>query len=256
MPLRCWIRSLVSALTPLPNSRSVIFTFLRGDLGPEDVDRIARELLVDPVVEGFRAHQIASTPLNPSDEGMTPSGDASVIEVGFHPGVTDPVAAHVLRRARMLGTADLEAVTTGKRYQLAPYLADTNLHRIAREVLCNEVIQSYTLGHMAPAFVPDAAPSDAVDSIPIRDLDDGALARLSVARVLFLSLPEMQAIQKAFRAMDRDPTDVELESGQTWSEHCLHKTFKAKEIAYRCEGGMDHACVRDLVSRSRRPSRA
>ncbi len=74
--------------------------------------------------------------------------------------------------------------------------------------------------------------------IGIRDLDDEALARLSVSRVLFLSLPEMRAIREEFRALGRDPTDVELEIlAQTWSEHCLHKTFKT-EIEYVCEGGM------------------
>ena len=219
-------------------------TFLRGDLGPGDVDRVVRELLVDPVVEGFRIDQLADVPPGAAGAG----GDGCIIEVGFHRGVTDPVAAHVLRRARMLGIGGLEAVTTGKRYRFGAHLAPTDLHRIARELLCNEVIQSYTLGEMAPAFVPDAAPSDAVDVIPIRDLDGDALARLSVARVLFLSLPEMRAIQEAYRTMDRDPTDVELEIlAQTWSEHCLHKTFKA-EIAYRCEGGMDRVGAGSLTS--------
>jgi phosphoribosylformylglycinamidine synthase len=39
----------------------------------------------------------------------------------------------------------------------------------------------------------------------------------------------MQAIQKYFIKEQRDPTDVEFETiAQTWSEHCFHKTFKAK----------------------------
>ena len=38
----------------------------------------------------------------------------------------------------------------------------------------------------------------------------------------------MQAIQKYFQGEKREPTDVELEMlAQTWSEHCVHKTFKA-----------------------------
>ncbi|MGC9397393.1 MAG: phosphoribosylformylglycinamidine synthase subunit PurL, partial [Anaerolineae bacterium] len=102
---------------------------------------------------------------------------------------------------------------------------------------------SYTLGAMQPEFVPDAAPSDAVDIIPIRDLDDDALQRLSTERVLFLSLAEMQTIQAEFQVLGRDPTDVELEIlAQTWSEHCLHKTFKA-EIDYTCHGGLPRVIV-------------
>ncbi|MCU0521385.1 MAG: AIR synthase-related protein, partial [Anaerolineae bacterium] len=210
-------------------------TFVRGELGPDQVDRIARELLVDPVVEEYRASPITTKPAgNPS----AAASQQHVIEVGFHPGVTDPVAGHVRRRAAMLCSEGLDTFTTGTRYVLEGDLQPEDLHRIARELLCNEVIQSYTVGEMVPAFVPDAAPSDDVAVVAIRDLDDSSLLRLSTSRVLFLSLPELQAIQSAFRTLGRDPTDVELEIlAQTWSEHCLHKTFKAT-IDYRCEGGM------------------
>jgi phosphoribosylformylglycinamidine synthase len=38
----------------------------------------------------------------------------------------------------------------------------------------------------------------------------------------------MQTIQKYYRELGREPTDVELETlAQTWSEHCVHKTLKS-----------------------------
>jgi phosphoribosylformylglycinamidine synthase II len=44
---------------------------------------------------------------------------------------------------------------------------------------------------------------------------------------LGLSLEEMRDVQGYFRGKGRNPTDVELQTiGQTWSEHCFHKTFK------------------------------
>ena len=50
---------------------------------------------------------------------------------------------------------------------------------------------------------------------------------------LFLSVAEMRTIRDHYRGLDRDPTDVELETlAQTWSEHCVHKTFKS-EVTYR-----------------------
>ncbi|MBN2391457.1 MAG: phosphoribosylformylglycinamidine synthase subunit PurL [Anaerolineae bacterium] len=212
--------------------------FLRGGLTSEEVERIATEFLVDPIVEEYRwfppsgGVTLLSSPPVGGIEGGKP------IEVGFHPGVTDPVAKHLLHRAHQLGISALEAVVTGIRYVFDGPVSPAELRRIAEELLCNPVIQSYTLGPMRPEFVPDAAPSDAVDVIPIRELNDDALQRLSTERVLFLSLVEMQAIQAEFQALDRDPTDVELEIlAQTWSEHCLHKTFKA-EIDYTCYGGM------------------
>ncbi|MDR3183248.1 MAG: phosphoribosylformylglycinamidine synthase subunit PurL, partial [Planctomycetaceae bacterium] len=39
----------------------------------------------------------------------------------------------------------------------------------------------------------------------------------------------MQTIQAAFEKLDRDPTDIELETiAQTWSEHCSHKTLAGR----------------------------
>ncbi|HZK17880.1 MAG TPA: AIR synthase-related protein, partial [Clostridia bacterium] len=40
------------------------------------------------------------------------------------------------------------------------------------------------------------------------------------------------AIKDYFRSINRDPTDCEIEIlAQTWSEHCVHKTFRAKIMA-------------------------
>jgi phosphoribosylformylglycinamidine synthase len=82
--------------------------------------------------------------------------------------------------------------------------------------------------------VPLAPPSDAVEQIPIREMDDDELARMSVERVLFMDRAELDVVRAYYRREGRDPTDVELETlAQTWSEHCVHKTFKAV-IDYRC----------------------
>jgi phosphoribosylformylglycinamidine synthase II len=46
-----------------------------------------------------------------------------------------------------------------------------------------------------------------------------------------LSLREMKAVRDYFKRKRRNPTDLELQAiGQTWSEHCYHKTFKDKII--------------------------
>ncbi|MBN1955910.1 MAG: phosphoribosylformylglycinamidine synthase subunit PurL [Anaerolineae bacterium] len=202
--------------------------FLQGDLKPADLERLARELLVDPIVEGYRWRRVTDPPFDPA---------ALVVEVGYHPGVTDPVADNLLRRARLLAIGRLEAVATGMRYTFDGALTPDDLHHIARELLYNDVVQHYTLGPLQPTFVPRAAPSDAVEIVPLRRLDDAALARLSVERVLFLSLAEMQSIRDEFCRLGRDPSDVELETlAQTWSEHCQHKAFKVR-IDYTCRGG-------------------
>lgn len=65
-----------------------------------------------------------------------------------------------------------------------------------------------------------------VNIIEIINLDDKQLVELSKKNVLSLSLVEMKEVQKYFKNIKRNPTDVELETiAQTWSEHCKHKTL-------------------------------
>ena len=66
-----------------------------------------------------------------------------------------------------------------------------------------------------------------IETIFLQDASDSDLERISREGLLSLNLAEMQTIQTYFRQKDRDPTDVELETiAQTWSEHCVHKTFR------------------------------
>src|SRR5205807_3718152 len=75
--------------------------------------------------------------------------------------------------------------------------------------------------------------------VPLRDLGDDQLPKLSRDAHLFLSPAEMRAIQVYFRQQSREPTDIELETiAQTWSEHCVHKTLKsAVDVEVRDESG-------------------
>ena len=60
---------------------------------------------------------------------------------------------------------------------------------------------------------------------------DEELKRISLEMGLALNLDEMRRIKEYFTALNRDPTDVELQTiGQTWSEHCFHKTFKGEVL--------------------------
>jgi phosphoribosylformylglycinamidine synthase subunit PurSL len=65
--------------------------------------------------------------------------------------------------------------------------------------------------------------------INLQAATDQQLIELSNELGLALSLQEMKQIQAYFKKQKRNPTDVELQTiGQTWSEHCCHKTFKGK----------------------------
>ncbi|NWG11597.1 phosphoribosylformylglycinamidine synthase subunit PurL [Candidatus Bathyarchaeota archaeon] len=58
---------------------------------------------------------------------------------------------------------------------------------------------------------------------------DKQLLEISNELGIGLNLQEMKTVQQYFGGKRRNPTDVELQTiGQTWSEHCFHKTFKGK----------------------------
>ena len=59
--------------------------------------------------------------------------------------------------------------------------------------------------------------------------NENELLEISKSTGIGLNLREMKKVQRYFRDKKRNPTDIELEIlGQTWSEHCCHKTFNGK----------------------------
>ena len=192
--------------------------FVQGDLGARELQRLATELISDPIAQTWRL----------DDERPD---ETNVIERTLRPGVTDPVAEQIVRGARELGITGVERASTGQRFviQSTPPLAETELRALARALLVNPVIHHYALGAIQATFPQPAAASNQVEFLPVRECADDELLALSHDRRAALDLDEMCAIQKYFRTVGREPTDVEIEMiAQTWSEHCGHKTFKAK----------------------------
>jgi len=66
----------------------------------------------------------------------------------------------------------------------------------------------------------------------LKGASDKQLLQVSGELAIGLSLEEMKKVQRYFIQKNRNPTDVELQTiGQTWSEHCYHKTFKGEIVA-------------------------
>ncbi len=193
--------------------------FIEGDIIPQDLRRLAAELLSDPIAQTCQWRTV---------DGVD-SFIGHVIETALRPGVTDPVAEQIVRCAKLIDVNGVERAATGQRFVLHGDLDQADLHTLAKRLLANDVIQRYTLGPIDPVFPHPAESSGEVEVFPIRDLNSDQLLSLSRNRRAALDLAEMQAIQAYYRSIDRDPTDVEFETiAQTWSEHCVHKTFKAR----------------------------
>ena len=191
--------------------------YLEGEIGKADVERIAAEVLCDPVCE--------SSCVRPAVVGSIGT------EVLYNPGVMDPSVESIARSLSDLGFEHVE-IRTGRAYEFefggsrGRRAADSIQGLVVKGLLVNPVIQ-----HAAKAgehvFVHTKPYRYRKGVVKLRGLAAPELVELSKHGLLALSRAEMRALQKYFEKLGRDPTDVELETfAQTWSEHCQHKTFK------------------------------
>ncbi len=190
---------------------------LQGELLEEEALRICRELLADSITQDYSY----DGPLIATAE------NAYTLEVAYNPGVMDPVEATVIKAVRDLGIEGVESVKTARKYVVWGKLTADELQTICDRLLVNRTIQ-----HLVAEGESIALPSAEYDfklvQVDLLNADDAELMRLSEGR-LWLNLAEMQLIQEYFRRLGRNPTDAELETiAQTWSEHCVHKTFKGR----------------------------
>jgi len=185
-------------------------------LDADAVDRVARRLLVDRVAEDYTI----------DGEAPVESGGGSPVLVLRKPGVMDPVALSLSEAIGHMGLT-VPRARVGRLYFIHGDIDPDELRETARRVVANEIIEELFLSREFPRSFPDPAPYrfERIE-VPIDDHSDAELLALSKKNVLSLNLTEMKTIQSFFRGIGRAPTDVELETiGQTWSEHCKHKTL-------------------------------
>lgn len=191
---------------------------LEGALTEAHVQRLATELLVDPVVEDATVHALGQT---------TNSNDEYYWTVLRKPGVMDPVSQSVLQAGKYMQIS-LDSVQTFRRYRVAASGIPTHTEPALRKLLANDAIEQIISGRLLPEFFQTSREYHFQKVVvPLRSLNDTELEKLSRVGQLALNLAEMKTIQAYFQKLDRDPTDIELETlAQTWSEHCSHKTLK------------------------------
>jgi len=202
-------------ITAVSRVRLVNVYLLDGDISDSKLETICRELLADPIVEEY-THR----------EAPAPAG-ARLVEVAYNPGVMDPVEESVKKGITDLGIDSVTAVRTAQKYLLWGDISGEVLQSICDKLLVNSVVQ-HVVSEEERVTLRSATYNFSLEKIDIENMDDAALMDLSNNR-FWLNLAEMKIIQDYFRRLGRAPTDVELETiAQTWSEHCIHKTFKAR----------------------------
>ncbi|HSM66220.1 MAG TPA: phosphoribosylformylglycinamidine synthase subunit PurL, partial [Ilumatobacteraceae bacterium] len=202
-----------------------------GHLGltlPAAVD-VADLVFVDAALsdaDRHRLHGVLVDPLLQTGTWDLPTSPG--VEITFLPGVTDTAADAVRHAAEQLGIT-VDAAATGRRVEFGDDITADVADEIVRRLVANPVIERWRDGTIDPPHI-DAPDHDAstVETIPIRELDDGGLVALNESRSLSLDIEELRELRAEYRRLGRDITDVEIEVfAQTWSEHCAHKTFRA-----------------------------
>lgn len=204
---------------------------VQANLGDDEIQRIASHLLVEPVVEDHVIDNIGSSQLNQVD-----GNNQAVVYVLPKPGVTDPQAESAKTAIKEMGFA-VEAVRTYRKF----IISDANeeqLQLLKSKVLANDSIEQTV---DAPLQLTELTAGSSyryeLSRVDLRSADDERLDQISREGTLSLTTIEMQTIQAHYKELERDPTDIELETiAQTWSEHCSHKTL-AGRIAYTDENG-------------------
>ncbi len=204
---------------------------VEGDLQEADVLRLAKQLLADAVVERTVVAPAGDARLN-----QPPDGQTQLVYVLPKPGVMDPVAQSAQAAIADFGLR-AEAVRTFRKYWIGE-LPGEKLPALCGKLLANDAIEQVVVGPLLLERLElGSAYSFKLITVPLRDLDDAALERLSREGQLYLKLAEMRTIRDYFQTLGREPTDAELETiAQTWSEHCSHKTLTGR-IRYRDENG-------------------
>lgn len=206
-----------------------------AELNREQLERIRTEIFTNPVTEE-------------SSYSATAADFDWLIWIGFRPGVRDTGGSTASEAIEdLLGiklTAD-QTVYTSRLYEIRGRLSEKQVHKIAADLLANEIIQQWKIysksewnpnegiGFPVPKVILDHQPS--VYSISIQD--DEELRRISRERNLALQDRDIPVIRSYFLRKDvldarkevglDLPTDVELEYiSQARSDHCNHNTFR------------------------------
>jgi len=197
--------------------RVVDIYWLDGELTTEELEILASQLLSDPIIQQYTIDQKHSAKPAP---GIHP------VEVTYNAGVADPVADTIFKAADDLSIKGLTAARTGTRYIIEGKLTKKELGIIASRLLVNPIIQHIVIRE--PASLPKS-PAYKFQLETLKILGAGLKEISELCHRFGFTENELKTISGYFEKEGRQPTDAELETfAQSWSEHCVHKTFKAK----------------------------
>lgn len=202
---------------------------IEGDFTREQIQDIADQLFADSVVETTRVGEVGETVFQ-----VEGTDGSQVIFVLPKPGVTDAVAESAKKALSDLGV-EAQGIRTFEKYWISR-LGTKELNFLCGKLLFNKSIEEihknelgfHELGHGEKKQFQ-------LKTETILGASDEELLKINEKGQLSLNLEELKTIQAHYVSLNREPTDIELETiAQTWSEHCSHKTL-AGRIEYTDE---------------------
>ncbi len=196
--------------------RSYQIFYLYGKLSNIEIELICQNLLVDQITQSYTINETLKIERNSVWE----------VEITYNPGVMDPVEESTLKGIRDLGISSISRVKTAMKYHIYGAITEAEKTTIIEKILANKLIQ-HVVQPEEKIFAESADYKFQLIEIDMLNADDAELMKINRDGQLFLNLKEMKTIQAHFQKLGRKPIDVELETlAQTWSEHCVHKTFR------------------------------
>ncbi len=212
-------------ITTVSNVQVADIYWLDADLSPDELNLICRSLLADPVTQEYQ-YFTPATDVVEGDKGGEVDKQSHTIEVAYNAGVTDPVEETIMKALQDLGMGGVRVVKTVRRYLLQGRPDEYQLQVICDRLLVNPIIQ-HVVEPEHFGFPENPQYRFRLNQVDILELDNAGFSQ--VRQRFGFTDDELQAIIAYFHQQGRNPTDAELETlAQTWSEHCVHKTFKGK----------------------------
>ncbi|HEX78566.1 MAG TPA: phosphoribosylformylglycinamidine synthase subunit PurL [Dehalococcoidia bacterium] len=202
-------------ISDVSDVRVVDIYWLGADLKTDELELICRNLLADPVTHSYRYD---------TDSRHQSNDSLHSIEVAYNAGVADPVEETAMKALLDLGIDNVKAIKTAKCYLIKGGLNEEQLEKICSRLLVNPIIQ-HIVDEESIVFTESPQYTYQLEYVELLGADN----HRGIAHRFGFSDNEIEAIAAYFTSQGRNPTDAELETlAQTWSEHCVHKTFKGK----------------------------
>src|SRR3990170_2227458 len=202
-----------------------------GNVSKNDMETIAQKVLVDTVTQDYQIFDSGLRCERSVERFRTADFKSHIVEISRKPGVMDPIEQSVLKALSDIGI-NIDGVKTAQKYLIEGNISPETIRIIATRLLANTKIENVFIYPEMPNYDHgNIHYSFKKKTIPLLNADNKQLEEISTRGQLSLNLQEMQTIKKYYQSLRREPTDIELETiAQTWSEHCVHKTFKGIKI--------------------------